>query len=101
MSSSGRVVGVLVLALALGVALATPASAEDYQDTRHAEVDFSSASSHAFVGSPSLVVLPNGDYLASHADFGPATTGRTTQVFRSRNRGASRGNPSPGLRSSP
>ncbi len=50
-------------------------------------MDFSPASSHAFVGSPSLVVLPNGDYLASHADFGPATTGRTTQVFRSRNGG--------------
>lgn len=91
MSNKGRIVGALVRARALGVALATPATAEDYQATRHAEVDFSPASLQALVGSPSLVVLPNGGYLASHAEFGPGATVRTTQVFRSRNGGVAWG----------
>lgn len=67
--------------------VAGPARAEDYRDTVHSEVNFSPASSQAYVGSPSIVVLPNGDYLATHALFGPGSNGQSTLVFRSRNSG--------------
>lgn len=46
-------------------------------------VDHSPASSKAYIGSPSLAVLPGGDYIASHDCFGPGTTSDTTVVFRS------------------
>lgn len=42
-----------------------------------------------FIGSPSIVVLPNGDYLASHDWFGRgAPRPNTTDVYRSIDRGA-------------
>lgn len=54
-------------------------------------VDYSPATSGMFIGSPSLVILTNGDYLASHDFFGPksgcARSG-ITAVFCSRDRGA-------------
>ena len=43
-----------------------------------------------YVGSPSICLLPNGDYLASHDEFGPnANTGKsgTTRIFRSSDKG--------------
>jgi hypothetical protein len=40
-----------------------------------------------YVGSPSITVVPNGDYVASHDWFGPATSFDTTFVFRSTNKG--------------
>lgn len=43
-----------------------------------------------YIGSPSLCVLPNGDYIASHDFFGPkANTGKsgTTLVYRSSDKG--------------
>ena len=46
-----------------------------------------SASSGLYVGSPSLAILPNGDYVASHDDFGPVSTLNRTLVFRSADRG--------------
>ena len=48
-------------------------------------------STETYIGSPSLCILPNGDYIASHDLFGPkANTGKmgTTLVFRSGNKGA-------------
>lgn len=53
-------------------------------------IDHSLASSGQFIGSPSLVVLTNGTYLASHDFFGPKSgyaTCATTEVFRSTNGG--------------
>jgi len=47
----------------------------------------SPASSKAFIGSPSLVILPDGTYVASHDLFGPGTQWRTTNVFSSKDRG--------------
>lgn len=42
-----------------------------------------------FIGSPSIVVLPDGDYLASHDWFGSgATSPVTTEIYRSSDRGA-------------
>jgi hypothetical protein len=51
----------------------------------------SHASSGLYIGSPSLAVLANGDYLASHDFFGPKAAEferPTVSVFRSRDRGA-------------
>jgi len=53
-------------------------------------VDHSPRSSGIFIGSPSLAVLPNGEYVASHDEFGPKSTEHTSavsRVFRSADRG--------------
>jgi hypothetical protein len=53
-------------------------------------IDHSPASSGVYIGSPSLAVLPGGDYVASHDHFGPQTTehqSAVTAVFRSPDRG--------------
>jgi hypothetical protein len=55
-------------------------------------IDHSPAASGRYVGSPSIVILPDGNYLASHDLFGPksgSTTCATTVVFLSKNRGKS------------
>ena len=51
-------------------------------------VAHSPASSRAYLGSPSLAILPGGDYVASHDLFGPGSTSDTTRVYGSRDRGA-------------
>lgn len=54
-------------------------------------IDHSPQSSGLYIGSPSIVALGNGDYLASHDFFGPNSAeheGPTTAVFRSSDRGA-------------
>ncbi len=43
--------------------------------------------SRVYVGSPSIAVLPDGSYVASHDFFGPGTSKDTTVVFRSTDRG--------------
>jgi hypothetical protein len=50
-------------------------------------INYSPASSGAYIGSPSLAILDNGDYVASHDFFGPSTSYNRTVVFRSPNRG--------------
>ncbi len=55
-------------------------------------VNYIPASSKTYIGSPSICILPNGDYIASHDHFGPATTEHQqalTAVYRSSNRGKS------------
>lgn len=45
-----------------------------------------------YIGSPGIVVLPDGTYLAKHDEFGPGSTQLTraiTQVYRSSNQGRS------------
>ena len=53
-------------------------------------IDHSPASSGRYIGSPSIAILPNGDYVASHDFFGPAaghTTSAESGVFSSTDRG--------------
>ncbi|MFA7003104.1 MAG: exo-alpha-sialidase [Verrucomicrobiia bacterium] len=53
-------------------------------------IDYIPASTGTYIGSPSIAVLPNGDYVASHDHFGPKTKeheSALTTVFRSANRG--------------
>ena len=55
-------------------------------------IDHLAAASGVYVGSPSIAVLPDGDYVASHDHFGPKSTEHTsalTAVFRSSDRGTS------------
>jgi hypothetical protein len=52
-------------------------------------IDHSPASTRQYVGSPSIAILSNGDYLASHDLFGPGSTRDRTIVFRSQDRGNS------------
>jgi hypothetical protein len=49
----------------------------------------SPASTQQYIGSPSIAVLPDGEYLASHDLFGPGSTRDRTRVYSSRDRGAS------------
>jgi hypothetical protein len=53
-------------------------------------IDHIPASTGVYVGSPSIAILPNGDYVASHDHFGPKTKeheSALTAVFRSADRG--------------
>jgi hypothetical protein len=55
-------------------------------------IDHISAETGMYIGSPSIVILPGGDYLASHDFFGPKSgqsVSATTRVFRSSDRGQS------------
>src|SRR5437867_6686322 len=47
------------------------------------------ASTREFIGSPSLAILPDGSYVASHDLFGPGSSGDRTVVFASEDRGQS------------
>ena len=44
-------------------------------------------SDNTYIGCPSIAILPNGDYVASHSFFGPATTSDQSVVFKSQDRG--------------
>lgn len=53
-------------------------------------IAYSPASSGLFIGSPSIAVLPNGDYVASHDYFGPKSTenqSAISRIYKSRNKG--------------
>ncbi len=52
-------------------------------------IDHSPAATRQYVGSPSLAVLPNGEYIAGHDWFGPGSSNNRTALFRSRDRGQS------------
>src|SRR5947209_19599283 len=50
-------------------------------------IDHSPAKSRCYIGSPSIAVLPGGEYVASHDFFGPGSTRDTTVLFASGDRG--------------
>lgn len=52
-------------------------------------IDESPDPKRIFIGSPSIAVLPNGAYVASHDFFGPGTEYNTTAVLQSTDRGES------------
>lgn len=86
-----RTVGVLTFILSLQPT--TQVESADKVDTSQVPgvvITHSPASSGRYIGSPSLAILPNGDYVASHDFFGPGTKFKTkgrTCVFRSEDRG--------------
>lgn len=50
-------------------------------------IDHIPGESGIYIGSPSITVLPNGEYLASHDYFGPKSPQNRTAVFSSRDQG--------------
>lgn len=52
-------------------------------------IAYSPASSGKYIGSPSIAILPSGEYLASHDFFSRTNTGSITRVYLSRDRGQS------------
>lgn len=55
-------------------------------------VKYIPASTQTYIGSPGICILPNGDYVASHDHFGPATTEHSealTAVYKSASKGRS------------
>jgi len=55
-------------------------------------IDHQPASTRQYIGSPSILIAPNGDYLATHDLFGPGSTSTVSaesKVFISKDRGAS------------
>lgn len=58
------------------------AQSADFSGVPGVVVTHSPAASGKYIGSPSLEVLPNGDYVASHDFFGPQSTEHTSAVSR-------------------
>lgn len=87
----------LLHVLALGFAWTAAASDEsppapyDLHKVPGVVITHSSQASGLYIGSPSLAVLTNGDYVASHDFFGPKSDehrSARSEVFRSSDRGA-------------
>ncbi len=72
-----------------GTIILAPMMEQDTVPVPGVVVDYSPASSRSYIGSPSLVILPNGDYLASHDLFGPGSTNDQTRLFVSHDKGRS------------
>lgn len=80
----------LASALSLRAAQAPSAAPPDFSRVPGVVVDYSPAASGLYVGSPSLAVLPNGDYVASHDYFGPKSNEHVSArsaILRSADRG--------------
>lgn len=56
--------------------------AQDFPGVPGNIVTHSPASSGMYIGSPSIAILPNGDYVASHDFFGPKSTEHVSAVSR-------------------
>jgi hypothetical protein len=82
----GNWTGGIVIAPALTGKSAGPAKA-DHSKTPGVVIDYIPAATRTYVGSPSVAILPNGGYAASHDIFGPRSTQSVTRVFRSDDRG--------------
>jgi hypothetical protein len=80
----------LLILLTLSAGGRAEAVGADHSAVPGVVIDHQPAASGKYVGSPSIVVLPGGDYVASHDVFGPKSTYREralTRVFRSTDRG--------------
>ena len=58
-----------------------------WDDVPGVVIDHIPASTRCYIGSPSIAVLPDGTYVASHDIFGPGSTSDTTLIFRSEDGG--------------
>ena len=62
--------------------------AVEFPDVPGVVVNHLAAATKQFIGSPSIAILPNGGYVATHDIFGPGSTRDRTLVFASHDRGA-------------
>jgi len=78
--------------LMLAMAALPPAARPGFSRVPGVVVAHRAGANGIYIGSPSLAILPDGGYVASHDEFGPdsgmETSGRT-RVFRSADRGKS------------
>lgn len=65
----------------------SPQSQPDFSRVPGVIINYSPASTRQYIGSPSLAVLPDGTYVASHDLFGPGSTSDRTLVFASKDKG--------------
>ncbi|OIN59957.1 sialidase family protein [Arsenicibacter rosenii] len=65
------------------------ASGQSFPDVPGVVIDHLPKSTRNYLGSPSIVILPNGRYVASHDIFGKGPTPQHTHVFESADRGKS------------
>ncbi|WP_353721099.1 sialidase family protein [Dyadobacter sp. 676] len=68
------------------------AQSPDFTQVPGTVIAHSPAASGLYIGSPSIAILPNGDYVASHDFFGPKSNEHVraiSRVYRSRDRGKS------------
>ena len=82
----------MLLPAGVGALLLAAHGEAPYLDVPGVVVDHLPAKEGVFVGSPSLAVLPDGNYVASHDCFGPGSTEHKkalTVLFRSPDRGRS------------
>jgi hypothetical protein len=79
-----------ILALTLALAGLDPKPAEPFRAAEPPPgivIDHIPASTRTYIGSPSIAVLPDGSYTASHDIFGPKSGKDVTRVFASGDRG--------------
>jgi len=79
----------IYLFIALSISIAVQAQKRSVPGT---VIIHSPASSGLYIGSPSICILENGDYLASHDMFGPSSNEfvkPVSKIYRSTNRGKS------------
>lgn len=85
-----RIVNFVILCLIFCPYLIAFAQTADAPQVPGTVVAHSPATSGLYIGSPSLCVLPNGDYLASHDLFGPKSEEferPISRIYRSQDRG--------------
>ncbi len=76
--------------LLVGATLSSVASGlgPDHSQLPGVVINYSPASSGKYIGCPSIAILPDGQYVASHTFFGPKASLQRTLVFSSADRGA-------------
>lgn len=86
----GILTAVLLATLTMRVVYGASPAQPKFDKVPGVVITHSPQSSGQYIGSPSIAVLPNGDYLASHDFFGPKTKEHEkaiSEVFRSSDRG--------------
>lgn len=82
-----RVLLTILLATICGLSVAGQPQKAASPNVPGVVIDYSPASSRQYIGSPSIAVLPNGEYVASHDFFGPGSTFSKMSVFGSTDKG--------------
>jgi hypothetical protein len=85
---SRTAISVLIIIVIFAVISCGPVP--DHSQTPGVIIDHSPASSGRYIGSPSIAILPNGHYVASHDLFGPRTNhgeSPISVVFESQDKG--------------
>ena len=82
-----RQLHLILLVASLLAVVNTGSPAENILPVPGVVIDHSPAKSNRFIGSPSIAILPDGSYVASHDFFGRGSTLDRTAIFTSTDRG--------------